>query len=592
MKNKNQTNKSLLFSVAFIICLLHKPYSQQISLNPNIVLIMVDDSGWGDFASNGNLWVTTPNIDQIRQDGLMINRFYVSPLCAPTRASLLTGRYHLRTGTAGVTHGMETMRSEEITIAEVFRDAGYDTGIFGKWHNGAHYPENPLGQGFNEFFGFCAGHWSNYFNTKLQHNNQMINTNGYITDVLTDAALKFIETNNSNPFFCYIPYNAPHNPYQVPDKYLNKYKKTNLPVKDKVVYGMIDNIDENIGRVIKKLHELKLTGNTIVIFLSDNGPVTDRYNGNMKGKKGTVDEGGVRVPFFIKWPGHIQRGSNIERIAAHIDILPTLAELAGIKIPENDLLDGKSLVPLINNRNAEWPERAIFTQVYRDNKLKPAPGAIRSSQYRFVIDKNEDELLYDMVSDPDQKKDIAALKPEMVKEYRQKYDTWFKEVIKNGIHREITKVGFTNSPVIELYAPDISYKDGVVFTEGQHGWAHDWLIGWNTSKDIAEWTIEVVKQGEFEIDLKYNCSDNYKGRSIRISIGGQKLSRVLNESFTGKLIPSPDRVKRIEAYQKDWGLFTMGKVKLKLGTYKLRVQSIGKEVTGKLELKSLIIHQL
>lgn len=593
MKNKNQNNKSIFLLVVIITCLLHKTYSQQISLKPNIVLIMVDDAGWGDFASNGNLWVTTPNIDQIRQEGLMINRFYVSPFCAPTRASLLTGRYHLRTGTAGVTRGMETMRSEEITIAEILRDAGYNTGIFGKWHNGAHYPENPLGQGFNEFLGFCGGTCSNYFNTKLQHNNQMINTKGYITDVLTDAALRFIETNKSNPFFCYIPYNVVHHPYQVPEKYLKKYEKSNLLMNDKVSYAMIDNMDENIGRVIKKLNELKLTNNTIVIFLSDNGPSPDRagWNGNMKGKKGTVDEGGVRVPFFIKWPGHIQRGSNIERIAAHIDILPTLVEMAGIKIPENDLLDGKSLVPLINNKNTEWPERVIFTHLLYGFTIKPAPGAIRSSQYRFVIDNNGNELLYDMLSDPDQKNNIAELKPKMIKEYKQKYNSWFNEVIKNGISSEITKVGFTNTPVVEFYAPDVSYWNGVVFSAGP-GWGHDWLTGWNTSIDIAEWTIEVVDDGVFQIELKYNCGDDFKGRSIITSIGNQKLSRVLDKSFSGKPIYSPDRVKRIEAYQKEWGLFNMGKIKLLKGIYKLSVQTEGKDVAGKFQLKSVILRKL
>lgn len=565
-------------------------YSQQTSTKPNIVLIMIDDSGWGDHASNGNPWVTTSNIDQISKDGLMIDRFYVSPLCAPTRASLLTGRYHLRTGTASVTGGLETMRTDEITIAEIFGAAGYNTGIFGKWHNGAHYPENPMGQGFNEFLGFCAGHWSNYFDTKLQHNNEMISTKGYITDVLTDAALNFIEKNKSNPFFCYIPYNAPHGPFQVPDKYFNKYKPINIPDKDKAIYGMIDNLDENVGRVIKKLNELKLTNNTIVIFLSDNGPNSDRYNGNMKGRKGSVNEGGVRVPLFIKWPGHIQKGSSIDKIAAHIDILPTLAELAGVKIPKNDHLDGKSLVPLINNKNAEWPERAVFSQVYKGNKLQPAPGAIRNSNYRFIVDYKGNEL-YDMKVDPEQKRDVAASKSGQLKAFDQEYAAWFKDVTKKGIHSEITKIGYSNSPVTELYAPDVSYKRGVLYNY-ENGYAHDWLTGWNNSNDIAEWTIKVVKEGEFQIDLKYNCPDNFKGRTIIVSVDNQKFSKVLDKSYSGKLIPSPDRVKRIEAYQKDWGYFNMGKAKLAKGTYKLNVRSDGKEVAGKLELKSLMIHKL
>ncbi len=204
----------------FLLLLAGNPLAQAQS-RPNIVLILADDMGWGDMSSHGNPVVETPVLDRLAAQGARFERFYVSPLCAPTRASLLTGRYHLRTGVASVTSGLETMRSSEVTLAEVFKTAGYTTGAFGKWHNGAHYPENPEGQGFQEFLGFCGGHWTNYFNTALQHNGQMAKTSGYITDVLTDAALGFIEQNKTKPFLCYIPYNAPHGPFQVPDTYFN-----------------------------------------------------------------------------------------------------------------------------------------------------------------------------------------------------------------------------------------------------------------------------------------------------------------------------------------------------------------------------------
>ncbi|WP_245897232.1 sulfatase-like hydrolase/transferase [Hymenobacter nivis] len=255
---------------------------------PNVVLILTDDQGWGDLSANKNPWLKTPNMDRLAQQGTSFEHFYVSPLCAPTRASLLTGRYHLSTGVVSVSKGLETMDSEETTLAELFRANGYQTGMFGKWHSGQHYPNRPNDQGFDEFLGFCAGHWSNYFDTKLDHNGELVQTTGYITDVLTDAALKFIGANQDKPFFCYIPYNAPHSPFQVPDAYFNKFKAKGRSNELACVYGMVSNLDDNVGRVLAFLKKRKLKKNTIVIFMTDNGPNGTRYNGDMRGIKGSV----------------------------------------------------------------------------------------------------------------------------------------------------------------------------------------------------------------------------------------------------------------------------------------------------------------
>jgi arylsulfatase A len=192
---------------------------------PNVILILTDDQGWGDLSLHGNPWLETPQLDRLARGGVRFQNCYASPLCAPTRASLLTGRYHLSTGVLSVSNGLEVMDAEETTLAELFKANHYATGIFGKWHNGSHFPSRPIDQGFDEFVGFCAGHWSNYFNTTLAYNETFKKTSGYITDVLTEAALAFIERNKTKPFFCYIPYNAPHSPHQVPDKYFRKYKK-------------------------------------------------------------------------------------------------------------------------------------------------------------------------------------------------------------------------------------------------------------------------------------------------------------------------------------------------------------------------------
>jgi arylsulfatase A len=284
-----------------------------------VLLVLTDDQGWGDVRSHGNDRIDTPVMDRIAAEGARFSRFFVSPLCAPTRAALLTGRDHLRTGATWVTHRREVLRAEEVTIAEVFSAAGYATGCFGKWHNGAQFPVNPAGQGFQEFFGFLGGGCHNYFDALLKHDEKTIQTKGYITDVLTDAAIRFIEKHQDRPFFCYVPYNACHSPFQVPDRYFDKYKNRGFNDKDAAVYGMVENIDDNLGRLLDKLDELDLDERTIVVFLTDNGPNGARFNDGMRGTKGSVHEGGVRVPCFIRWKAHITPRTKVEKIAAHID---------------------------------------------------------------------------------------------------------------------------------------------------------------------------------------------------------------------------------------------------------------------------------
>ncbi|MHC4721677.1 MAG: sulfatase-like hydrolase/transferase, partial [Planctomycetota bacterium] len=219
------------------------PGPKQSERKPNVLLIMTDDQGWGDLHSHGNDKIDTPVLDKFATDGARFDSFFVSATCAPTRASLLTGRYYLRTGTHGVTRGRENMRAEEVTIAEVLKAAGYATSCFGKWHNGSNWPYHPNAQGFDEFVGFCAGNLLNYFDTNLEHNGTSIKTTGYISDVLTDFAITFIENNKDQPFFCYVPYNAPHSPFQVPDKYFDKYKARGLDDILACIYGMCENLD-------------------------------------------------------------------------------------------------------------------------------------------------------------------------------------------------------------------------------------------------------------------------------------------------------------------------------------------------------------
>lgn len=559
---------------------------------PNIVLILADDMGWGDLGMHKNPVIETPVLDRLAQQGAQFERFFVSPLCAPTRASLLTGRYHLRTGVASVTGGLETMRSNEVTLAEVFRKAGYTTGAFGKWHNGAHYPENPQGQGFQEFFGFCGGHWTNYVNTTLQHNGNEVKTKGYITDVLTDAALSFIDQNKNKPFFCYIPYNAPHGPFQVPDSYFDKYKAKGVADREAAIYGMVDNMDGNIGRVLRKLDELNLSNNTIVIFMTDNGPNSVRYNGAMKGIKGSVDEGGIRVPLFIRWPGEISAKTIVKPISAHIDLLPTLAELAGIGQPATLPLDGKSLAPLLRNKLKAWPERMLFTHVLKtdtNHSINPYLGAVRTARYRFIRGKEADQL-YDMRNDPGQKTDIASQKPDIVQVLRQQYDNWFADVMQQGIHPEVTQVGYAQSSITELFAPDAA-KEGQLAYFAKNGFAHDWFTGWQHPNDAAVWKIDVVEPGSYRVSLRYNCPAGFVGNPMQVIIAGKTLEKPIEKAFVGTLHSSPDRVKRIEAFEKDWATVELGQVALPKGTHVLRVQGESR-ATAPFELLSVFVEKL
>ncbi|MCA9065661.1 MAG: sulfatase-like hydrolase/transferase, partial [Planctomycetaceae bacterium] len=295
---------------------------------PNIVIILADDQGYGDFSLNGNPWVRTPHIDSLAKEGARFERFYVNSFCAPTRAALLTGRYPVRCGVWGVTHNHEAMRPSEVTIAEAFKASGYRTACIGKWHNGEQFPFTPPGQGFDEFFGFHNGHINNYFNTKLIRNAHTEPTTGYITDVLTNDAIRFIihssSGENSTPFFCYVPFNAPHSPYQVPDQYYDRFRKMGFDESVSAFWGMCENIDDNVGRLLKTLDDLRIADNTIVVFLTDNGGTAGvkLFNAGMRGGKTSVHEGGCRVPMHIRWPNHIPAGRVVQQIASHIDIYP------------------------------------------------------------------------------------------------------------------------------------------------------------------------------------------------------------------------------------------------------------------------------
>ncbi|MCK4627919.1 MAG: sulfatase-like hydrolase/transferase [Sedimentisphaerales bacterium] len=555
---------------------------------PNIVLIMTDDQGWGDIHSHGNPEIDTPVMDRLAASGVRFDRFYVSPVCAPTRASLLTGRYHERTGVHGVTRGYETMRSTEVTLAEILRQASYVTGCFGKWHNGAHYPYHPNGRGFDEFFGFCAGHWNNYFDTSLEHNGQLVKTKGYITDVLTDSAIKFIKNNRNRPFFCYLPYNAPHSPWQVPDKYFKKYKDRGLGDTTACAYAMCENLDDNLGRLFNKIGQLNLTENTIVLFLTDNGPNSNRFNGNMKGCKGSCNEGGIRVPPFIRWPARIKAGTQVKEIAAHIDLLPTIVELTGVKMPQTLPLDGVSLVPLLEGKTTNWPERMLYAHW-------SSRGSVRTQRWRATIAGNKSCELYDMIADPSQKKDVAKQYPHVAKELLAAYENWFREVTKDGFESIPIPIGYEQRPEVVLPSHEAflepNNRQGISYV-GRSGWANDWITNWTSTAAYPFWEIEVVRPGRYEITLMYVCPKQDVGAKLRVEIGGKTLEGVIEKAHNPDHIHSPDRVARIEVFEKVWAPLKLGTVTLQKGRTRLCVKALTKPGRTVMDLKAVHISRL
>lgn len=563
------TRLLILKILCFTLLISCTEHHKEVSGRPNIVLVMADDQGWGDLSTHKNPYINTPHIDTFKTEGVSLERFFVAPVCAPTRAGLLSGQWGIRTGAWGVTNRDEVMRTETVTIAELLRQAGYKTGIFGKWHNGAQYPENPKGQGFDKFLGFTAGHWNNYFDTTLKNIDGMpVPTKGYITDVFTDAAIAFIKENKDRPFFCYIPYNAPHSPFQVPGHYFNTYKAKGINDKDACIYGMCENIDDNFGKLLNVLDKEHLATNTIVIFMSDNGPNGKRYNERMKGIKATNDEGGTRVPFFMRWPGKIPAGAQRNTIAGHIDIVPTLAKLCGIALPDDMVLDGLDISPLILGTDTKVADRYLYSH-WSGPTWNAVPGSVRDNQYRLVL-KREDTTLYDMRNDPYQLSDIFDTLPQVSGRMLNAYDTWIKDVYKEGMSKVPISIGYTSAPETRIEAHELNLNEGLAYF-GKEGWANDWITQWDSEEDTVNVAIKVHKKGNYTFEIRYDCTDSQLGSEIALSIQGKELRKKVTKAFAGAYIPSPDRIRRKEVYEKTWGTMAMGALDLKEGMSLLNI---------------------
>lgn len=576
-----------------ILCLLSSfiVLHSSFSAPPNVLLIITDDQGYGDFSIHGNPHVQTPNIDRLGNTGVRFDRFFVNSFCAPTRAALLTGRWPLRTGCHGVTHNREAMRTSEVTMAEAFHGAGYRSACIGKWHNGEQFPFTPSGQGFDDVFGFNNGHWNNYFDATLLRGSKHEATQGYITDVLTDEAMKFISASQKQPFFCCLAYNAPHSPYQVPDKYFDKFKAKGLEDNVAAFYGMCENIDDNVGRLFAQLDELKLAENTIVLFLTDNGGTAgvEIYNAGMRGGKTSVHEGGSRVPLFMRWPAAKWQPHVAKPIVSHIDLFPTLLDLCGVKAPDGPKRDGVSLRPLLESEDSSaWPERTLFTHNPIDETNK-FPGAVRTQRHRLVREikgpaggskakANDDSAtpwqLYDMETDPGEEKNIAKDHPDLVKELSARYDAWFADISSEGLQRFPLPVGHAEQNPVELHAPQAFFDRPLHFASGP-GFANDWLTNWTDAKAKVWFDIDVVKAGEYDLELAYACPSDAAGSKLRVSIGDQSRETVVLAA-EGPAIPLPHRDEAGKERYRDrqWGLLKVGTLKIPAGRARLTLEPV------------------
>lgn len=550
------------------------------SVKPNVVVFLADDQGWGDLSVHGNTNISTPNIDSLARDGAIFDRFFVCPVCSPTRAEFLTGRYHPRGGVWSTSIGGERLNLDVKTIGDNFKAAGYATSCFGKWHNGSQYPYHPNARGFDEYYGFTSGHWGDYFSPPLEHNGQPTRGEGFITDDLTNHALAFVEKNRGQPFLCYVAFNTPHSPMQVPDRFFDRFKNKELKLRHegaqreeidmtRAALAMCENIDENVGRLLKKLDELKLAENTIVLYFSDNGPNSWRWNGGMKGRKGSTDEGGVRSPLLIRWPGHIKQGTKVTSIAAAIDLLPTLAELTGVPVLKDKPLDGVSLAPVLLGRAEMAADRKIFSH-WNGNV------SVRTQRHRL----DAAGKLFDMTKDPGQQQDISKNEPKIAAQLSEAVRDWKRDVL-SSLKRENRPftVGYPEFPRAPLPA-----RDGVAHGQVKRSASApncSYFTNWTQTSDSITWNIDVAKSGSYDVEISYTCPKESVGSRIELSFNGSRLEGNVNEANDPPLMGAEhDRVSRgAESYVKDFKPMRLGAIKLEQGTGLLTLRAL--QIPGK-----------
>ena len=521
---------------------------------PNIVLIVTDDQGWWDLGSHGNEHIETPNLDRLAAEGVELTRFYVQPVCSPTRAGLMTGRHYLRTGVYNTRFGGDTLDPSEFTLAKALRQAGYRTGIFGKWHLGEYRRFHPDQRGFDEAIFFSAGHTERYWEPDaLLRGGRSIRVRGHITDVLTDAASGFVRSSGDQPFFLFLAYNVPHTPLLVSDALDEKYRAKGLNSGDARIYGLVEQCDAAIGHLLNVIDSKGLREDTVVLFMSDNGGVSRHYRAGLRGGKASVYEGGVRSPFFARWPGRFEPGRKTSARGSHLDVFPTLLEIAGAQAPPDLQLDGRTLLPLLLGKTEESPHERLFHIWDRQAPSIDSRWAVAGPRYKLV--GNE---LYDLESDPGEQRDISGQVPGIAASLRRDFIDWLADVTAGrtfepvpipvggdledpvdllpswarhrGRHASVAMARHRN-PVPPAPLGDQPADESTVYTFGGYYW--DTIEGWREAGESVAWKIDVVVAGEYEITLVYGCDWEHAGGTFVVSVGGDELK--------GKVRPTPSR---------------------------------------------------
>jgi arylsulfatase A-like enzyme len=508
------TKQKSTIIILLIIC-LQIPVSLIVNIKaqkaPNVILVLTDDQGIGDLGCHGNPWIKTPNIDAFYKESVRLTDFHVSPYCTPTRAAIMTGRYPINNGAWATYKGRDALSGDTKTMADVFKQNGYITGLFGKWHLGDNYPTRPTDSGFDVAIHHLAGgvgelsdYWGNsYFDDVYYVNNKPKQFKGYCTDVWFDETMKFIDKNKEKPFFIYLPTNAPHSPWIVSDKYSEPYKKfEGKEIVNANFYGMITNIDENFGKLDSFLKEKGLFENTIVIYMTDNGSSggisrdgKTGYNKGFRGMKGNKLEGGHRVPFFIRWPnGKIQGGKDINELTSHVDLIPTLAKLCQLTIPETMPLDGVDFSSLLLKQKTKENSRPVFVH-HRQDWRQPKDideTCIMQNQWR-LINGNQ---LYDIEKDPKQLNNLASKHPDLVKELLNKNQIFLKNTKANPEYNELPVhvVGNEAQKEIKLTIQHAIGEDGGI-------WKPEQVASGMKNKNNMH-ALEIEKEGDYIISCR------------------------------------------------------------------------------------------
>ena len=572
--------------IFFLIILVHVFGCESfVDQKPNILIFLSDDQGWGDLSFNGNSNLSTPNIDGIANNGAAFDRFYVSPVCSPTRAELLTGKFFIRSGVNGVTRGYERMNLDHSLISDYFKEKDYRTGVFGKWHNGSQPPYHPNSRGFDEFYGFTSGHWGNYYDPVLENNGEITRGKGYISDDITDKAISFIK-NSKKPFFTYVSYNTPHSPMQVPDSYLKdknivlkgRYSDKENVKKTEAALAMVENLDYNVGKVIDSLKKYKLYDNTIIIYFSDNGPNGNRWNNDLKERKGSTNEGGVRVPFFIQWPKNIPSGIRVNQISSVLDIFPTLIELTN-NSSEIDF-DGLSFKKFLEDQKLKDDQRKIFS--YWNNKI-----SVRNN--RFILDNQNN--LFDLKVDHQQE---IVVNNKFTKEYNElkKAKNVWKNTVVDKYKKSIKRRRFTVNDLESVYT-HLPARDAEITGDLKRSSIHancSFIENWENKEDYIYWDVEVLSSGKSNVELYYTLPENSVGTEIAIEYEDQIIYKELKTFHDPKLQGyEKDIVKRIESYTKEFNKVAIGDIDFKKGSSVLKLKTSKKTGKNSIDFRLLVL---